>query len=387
VIKEALRWFRSLGSIRAVAGELNKAEFRNRHNRPFQDYSVWRILQVHGELRQKRLPGEPRQRRIPTNPKGNAKIGEVAENGVEAALKQKIRDAERAKPFILHLVQHQGCDSYGKLADALNFHGVPTPRSGSWYPTSVKNCLAALGFRLTELVNLECCTRPLPDTDQQLSHGPQRPSRGERQQIRERYGLPSNPRGKVQKLLPDIIALRDQEAGVGPIARILGISEISVKAVIKRYPATLGRSAEQKMTDKVVKAYATGQQPTEIAKALGISVPGVKHRLRQAQKPLERTPRKVAAPPWLKAVQKRRSVELGDGVTADKGVPPEVIVALDALLAERPKSGVKPLARDKILDIVALTGQEVARDQIASRLGIGKSTVYRVLDQLRQFMP
>jgi transposase-like protein len=151
----------------------------------------------------------------------------------------------------------------------------------------------------------------------------------------------------VQKLLPDIIALRDQEAGVEPIARILGISEISVKAVIKRYPATLGRSAEQKMTDKIVKAYATGQQPTEIAKALGISVSGVKHRLRQAQKPLERTPRKVAAPPWLKAVQKRRSVELGDGVTADKGVPPEVIVALDALLAERPKSGVKPLARDK----------------------------------------
>ena len=364
--------------------ELNKAGFRNRRDHPFQNNTVRRILQIHGELRQKGLPREPRQRRIPTNPKGNTRIGEVAESAVEAIFKQKIRDAERAKPFILHLVQHQGCDSYGKLADALNFHGVPTPRGGSWHPTSVKNCVAALGFRLTELINLECRSRPLPDNDQRMSHGPQRPSRGERQQIRERYGLPSNPRGKVQKLLPDIIALRDQEAGVEPIARMLGISEISVKAVIKRYPLTLGCSAERKMTKKIVKAYATGQQPTEIAKALGISFPGVKRRLRGAQKPLRRMPQKVAAPAWLKAAKKKRSVELGNRVTADKGVPPDVIVALDALLAGRRKSGAQPMARDKILEIIALTGQELPRDQIANRLGIAESTVYRVLDLLRQ---
>lgn len=234
VIKAALRGFKELGSIRAVVGALNNAGFHNRRGRPFKDYSVSRILQVHGGYTQKHLPGQPRQRRTPTNPNGNARIREATGEAVEAVLQRKIRDAERAKPFILHLVQQQGCDSYGKLADALNFHKVPTPRDGSWHPTSVKNCLAALGFRLTELIHLGRPSASPSDADKLLGACPQRPSQSERHRIRERYGLPSNPRGKVQKLLPDIIAFRDQKATVAQIANVLGISEVSVKAVLKK---------------------------------------------------------------------------------------------------------------------------------------------------------
>jgi DNA invertase Pin-like site-specific DNA recombinase len=224
-------------------------------------------------------------------------------------------------------------------------------------------------------------------TDKLLGPGPQRPSRSERQWIRERYGLPPNPRGKVQRLLPDIIAFRDQKATVPEIARVFGISEVSVKAVIKKYPAPLGRSAERKLTNRIVAAYAKGQPAGAIAKRFGITVPGVMHRLREARKPLEKTTRNVPAPEWLAAANRRRCVELGQDVMVMKEVPPEVIAALKAWRGGHRKVRGKPFEPVKIIQVAALTAQGLPRDEIAKQLGIGLSTVYRVLDKLRKHMP
>lgn len=68
-------------------------------------------------------------------------------------------------------------------------------------------------------------------------------------------------------------------------------------------------------------------------------------------------------------------------------VPPEVVAAVDAWQSGRRKAGARPMERAKIVEIVVLTAQGMARNEIAERLGIALSTVYRVLDQLRQRMP
>jgi hypothetical protein len=58
-----------------------------------------------------------------------------------------LRDAERVGPIIARLISQRGCTSYRKLADALNYLAVETPRHRYWYASSVKNTMAAAGCR------------------------------------------------------------------------------------------------------------------------------------------------------------------------------------------------------------------------------------------------
>jgi DNA invertase Pin-like site-specific DNA recombinase len=385
VIQTTLREYKRLGSIRAVTRALNKAGLRNREGRPFKDYSVSRILEDHGELTPKHLPGQPRRRKTPPNPNGNTRITEVFDDGVEAAIEKKIRDAKRVEPFIRFLVQQHGCNSYRMIADALNFHEILGPRGGRWYPTSVQHCLAALGLRLTDLTNLQHAFASA-ENDRLLDRAPQRPSLSERQRIRERYRLPPNPCGKVQRLLLDIISFRDQKASAAETARVLGISVEAVKTVLKKFPEQLGRTAERRLTKEILAAYAKGQPPNAIAKALGITVSGVRHRLQKAKEPLKKAERIVPAPEWL-AASKRRFIELGQEVMVMEDVPPEIVKAIDRWHAGRRKPGRKGIGRAQILQIAASTLQGLPRDETAKRLGISLGTVHRVLDQLRKHMP
>ena len=75
-------------------------------------------------------------------PNGNPAISAASSLGISAVLQRKIHDVERVRPIIFHLIQNQGCTSYWKLADALNYLEVPAPRGGHWHPSSAKNLMS-----------------------------------------------------------------------------------------------------------------------------------------------------------------------------------------------------------------------------------------------------
>src|SRR5262249_43018330 len=144
---------------------------------------------------------------------------------------QKIRDAERVGPIIAFLISQQGCTSLRKIAEALNYLEVETPRCKDWHPSSVKNAMSVLNMTIGGVHGDK-----VPEQMPAVGELPVRPDRDERLAIRRRYGLPGKSRGRVQRAIPDILFMRDQVITADGIARVLALSTKGVKAVLKRYP-------------------------------------------------------------------------------------------------------------------------------------------------------
>ena len=72
---------------------------------------------------------------------GNPHLDKARPKAWKANRDQAQRRAEAVLPLI-HGIKSAGITSLAGIANALNARGVPTPRGGDWYATSVKNVLA-----------------------------------------------------------------------------------------------------------------------------------------------------------------------------------------------------------------------------------------------------
>ena len=199
-----------------ITAALNEAGFRNRRGVRFE-YSAVYVL-----LRKYVIPGAGTKsgagtRSTRAKPNGNPAIGAASSSGVSAVVQQKIRDAERIQPIIRNQILNRACTSYRKLADALNYLEVETPRGGNWYPSSVRNAMAAAGVSFASLLGATAARNQKPAVE----GVPVRPNRSERHAVRHLYQLHGNPRGRVQRATPDILFMRDRGATIDSIARVL----------------------------------------------------------------------------------------------------------------------------------------------------------------------
>jgi hypothetical protein len=178
--------------------------------------------------------------------------------------------------------------SYRKLADALNFLEVPTPRGGHWFPSSVKNAMSTLG------VTFETVLGANPPREQKRAVGglPVRPNRAERHAVRHLYRLSGNPRGRRQKAAADILFMRDRGASTSEIARVLCLSPASVRAVSRRYPQW--EVNDPAIKELVLARHAAGQGPRPIARALGLELRQVQRIIGLARWEVVKTRKRVA---------------------------------------------------------------------------------------------
>jgi DNA invertase Pin-like site-specific DNA recombinase len=71
--------------------------------------------------------------------------GPKLEEAREAAVASNVANADRHAANVVPIVrdiQRAGARTLREIADALNARGIPTPRGGQWYATSVRNVLA-----------------------------------------------------------------------------------------------------------------------------------------------------------------------------------------------------------------------------------------------------
>jgi site-specific DNA recombinase len=248
-----------------ITAALNEAGFRNRRGEKFENSGVYSLLRkyVIPEFGTKSGAGAKSNR---AKPSGNPKIGAASPSGVSAVLQQKIRDAERVQPIIRHLIMNQACTSYRKLADALNYLEVATPRGRDWHPSSVRNAMATAGVAFTSLLSGAAASDEKPAVEGL----PVRPNRSERHAVRRLYRLHGNPRGRVQKATPEILFMRDRGAAIDSIARVLCLSLSSVKAIIRRYPRW--EIDDPAVIEQVLARHAAGEGARKIARGLGLEI-------------------------------------------------------------------------------------------------------------------
>lgn len=72
---------------------------------------------------------------------GSQNIEQVAVAGRAAVMANATARAENVLP-IVRAIQGSGVGTLAGIADALNARGIPTPRGGHWYASSVRNLLA-----------------------------------------------------------------------------------------------------------------------------------------------------------------------------------------------------------------------------------------------------
>jgi DNA invertase Pin-like site-specific DNA recombinase len=72
---------------------------------------------------------------------GNPKLQVARESAMEAIKAEADRHAANVLPLIRE-AQKAGATTLRAIAEALNARGVPTPRGGQWYATSIKNMMA-----------------------------------------------------------------------------------------------------------------------------------------------------------------------------------------------------------------------------------------------------
>jgi DNA invertase Pin-like site-specific DNA recombinase len=283
------RCHRRGASVPKITDVLNEAGFRNRRGERFEASAVYAVLKKHviAGLETQSAVGSKTNR---AKPNGNPTIGAVSSSGISAVLERKIRDAERVRPIIFHLIKNQGCRSYRKLADALNFLEVPAPRGGHWYPSSAKNLMSALGVTFASVLG----SAPVPDQKLPPVEGlPLRPNRAERQAVRRLYRLPGNPRGRRQKATADILFMRDRDVTTDDIARVLCLSRAAVRAVSRQHPRW--EINDPALKEQVLARHAGGEGPRKIARTLGLGLRQVLRPIGVAQWQVIRSGKRVAA--------------------------------------------------------------------------------------------
>jgi DNA invertase Pin-like site-specific DNA recombinase len=248
----------------------------------------------HALLRRKTLSG----RRV-----GRNFTPQQAAQGPAACIKKAAERAERVLPFIDYLIS-QGANSYRRLADQLNLHGVPALRGARWYPSSVRNVLLAAGRQWGQTAE----SAPLGDFANIAEFSRfARPGRRERDAVRVKYrldeALPPKRRGRVQKLIPDILALHDRGVGNERIARLLGVHLNSVGAVLRKFTDTerqaerpasvvmaaatlplLSDAEDVERANRIITARLTGATGQSIARDLGVAPKEVYETLRRAKR-------------------------------------------------------------------------------------------------------
>jgi hypothetical protein len=302
-----------------ITAALNEAGFRNRRGERFEYPAVYGIMRDQGIIKPKTRSGAG-AKSDRTKPNGNPTIGAASSSGVSAVLQRKLRDAERVQPIIAHLISHQGCSSYRRIADALNYLAVEAPRGGHWHPSSVKNAMSAVNMTLASV----CGDTVVRDLKPAVAGMPVRPNRRERQAVRRLYQLPSNRRGRVQRALPDILFMRDRGMAADNIARVLCLGLGGVKAVLKRYPRW--EIDDPAVIEQVLARYAAGEEARKIARALGLELRQVRRVIELAQRRVKR-PRK-SLPPHVedrraRILALRRQGKTGPEIYAELGIDTE----------------------------------------------------------------
>jgi putative DNA-invertase from lambdoid prophage Rac len=260
------RWHQRRASVPEITAALNAAGHRNRMGKKFGYSAVYATMRYHDIIQ----PGTKATSAAKSKPNGNPAIAVASAAGVSAVVSQKLHDAERVGPIIAYLISQRGCTSYRKLADALNFLAVETPRDGHWYPSSVKNAMAAAGLSFASL----CTAAAIRDQNLKIKSLPQRPSRSQRQVVRLRYGLRGKPRGRVQRATPDILFMRDGGIAADDIARVLGLGRNGVRAIVQRY--LRWDIDDPVVVEQVLARYAAGDDSRKIARTLGLDLKQVR---------------------------------------------------------------------------------------------------------------
>jgi len=302
-----------------IMAALNEAGFRNRRGVRFEYSAVYVLLRkyVIPEAGTKSGAGAKLNR---AKPNGNPTIGAASSSGVSAVLQQKIRDAERVQPIIRHQIVNRACTSYRKLADALNYLEVAAPRGGSWSPSNVRNAMATAGVSFASLLGGAAARDQKPA----IEGFPARPNRSERHAVRRLYRLHGNPRGRVQKTIPDILFMRDRGAAIESIARALWLSPASVRAVIRRYPRW--EIHDPTVAEQVLARHAAGEGAREIARALGLEIRQVRRLIevtRWQAKPTRKRAEPLAKDRQNAILTLRRQGKTGLEIYAELGVGTE----------------------------------------------------------------
>jgi hypothetical protein len=343
-----------------ITTALNEAGFRNRRGEKFEYSNVYKLLQkyVIGEPVTKSGDGVKSSR---AKPNGNPTIGAASPAGVAAILERKIRDAERVQPIIRHLIAKQNCRSYRKLADALNFLEVETPRGGDWHPSSVKNSMATAGVTFASLLGGASAR----DQEPAVEGLPRRPNRAERHAVRHLYRLSGKPRGRVQRATPDILFMRDRGVATDDIARVLCLSRPSVRAVIRRYPRW--EIHDPAVIEQVLAGHAAGEGARKIARALGLEIRQVRRLIGVAQwqvKPTRKRVEPLTEDRRAAILALRRQGKTGPEVYAEFGVETEQE-------RQQIRRFLQLQARDE--PALALRNPPVLTDEIASAKNEGKA--------------
>jgi DNA invertase Pin-like site-specific DNA recombinase/DNA-binding CsgD family transcriptional regulator len=232
------------------------------------------------------------------------RFAQIAPLGPATAVKKAAERAERVLPFIRHLISC-GCNSYSKIADQLNLHDVPAFRGGRWYPSTVRNLMLAAGLSIGKVAAEVASQAEFANVVSFPTLG--RPGRAEREAARIKYrldeALPPKRRGKVQKLLPDILALFDRGIAMDKIARLLGIHINSVEMTLRKFtrgtpppprPATAAMAAATLplsaaadrvgLAEEIITRRLTGATGQQIARDLDIVPEKVYETLRRAKR-------------------------------------------------------------------------------------------------------
>jgi DNA invertase Pin-like site-specific DNA recombinase len=279
------RCHRRGASVPKITDVLNEAGFRNRRGERFEYSAVYVLLRKYiiPESETKSRAGAKSNTAKPT---GNPTIGDASPSGVSVVVEQKIRAAERVQP-IIHRLMDQGCASYRQIADGLNFLEVGAPRGGPWYPSSVKNAMATAGLTFASLLGSPAARDQKPAVEEL----PARPNRSERHAVRRLYRLRGNPRGRMQRAVPDILFMRDRGVTTGNIARVLCLSRASVRSVFRRYPRW--EIDDPAVIEKVLARHATGEGARQIARGIGLEIRQVRRLIATAQWQVKPTRKRV----------------------------------------------------------------------------------------------
>jgi DNA invertase Pin-like site-specific DNA recombinase len=302
-----------------ITAALNEAGFRNRRGVRFEYSAVYASLRKYVIPEAATNAGAGAKSTI-TKSNGNPTIGAASSSGVSAVMQQKIRDAARVQPIIRHLIVNQACTSYRKLADALNFLEVETPRHKDWHASSVRNAMATAGVSFASLLGGTAARNQKPA----VKGLPVRPNRSERHAVRHLYQLHGNPRGHVQKATPDVLFMRDRGATIDSIACVLCLSRASIRTVIRRYPRW--EIHDPAVAEKVLARHAAGEGAREIARALGLEIPQVRRLIgvtRWQTKPTRKRAEPLAEDRRAAILALRRQGKTGLQIYAKLGIETE----------------------------------------------------------------
>jgi site-specific DNA recombinase len=313
------RCYQRGASVPQITAALNEAGFRNRRGVKFEYSGVYVLLR-------KYIIGAPGTesgggaKSTGAKPTGNPTIGNASSSGVSAVVQRKIRDAERVLPIIAHLITHQDCTSYQRIANGLNFLEARAPRGGDWYASSVKNAMSAVNVTIDSLRGAAVAR----DQQTALEGPPARPNRSERHAVRRLYRLHGKPRGRVKKATPDILFMRDRGVTTANIARVLCLSRASVRVVLRRYPRW--EIDDPEVVERVFARHAVGEGARKIAHGLGLEIRQVRRLIGvtrwQVKPPRKRVP-PLAEDRRVAILALRRQGKTGLEIFAELGIGTE----------------------------------------------------------------